>query len=297
MVEFADTSLTDYNAPLIADGLMLEPAVLVNAMLAALPPLDILRLVKMPKQLDGKPNPLAFLSGCRASEQCANFVRIDTDWSTYQRSVLEKKFRKEMERSLRVFEREGENSRFELIEDADVAEWVLADIEVLQETRIEELGLPFILNDAPYRRFYRNLVRNGLRDGSVVVSALRSGSDVLVAGLVGIRSGDQYAMVRLGQDGHNWRKCSPGKLVIERTMWALHQQGVRHFDFTTGNYDYKNGFRLQQQPLVDVTMPLSMRGRVKLGRERVAEDVKSRLRHYPRLYGTMKRMAATITQH
>ena len=50
-------------------------------------------------------------------------------------------------------------------------------------------------------------------------------------------------MVRISNAGEKWSNCSPGRLIIERTMAALHQEnGVREFDFSVGNYAYKRRF-------------------------------------------------------
>ena len=49
-------------------------------------------------------------------------------------------------------------------------------------------------------------------------------------------------MIRISNAGEKWSNCSPGRLIIERTMAALHQDGVREFDFSIGNYAYKRRF-------------------------------------------------------
>ena len=41
-------------------------------------------------------------------------------------------------------------------------------------------------------------------------------------------------MVRISNAGDKWSNCSPGRLIIERTMAALHRDGVREFDFSFG---------------------------------------------------------------
>ena len=74
-----------------------------------------------------------------------------------------------------------------------------------------------------------------------VVSALTVGEEV-VATLLGVRNGSRYVMVRFSNAGEKWSTCSPGRLVIERTMAALHADGVREFDFSIGNYSYKRRF-------------------------------------------------------
>ncbi|MGC4074061.1 MAG: GNAT family N-acetyltransferase [Nibricoccus sp.] len=53
---------------------------------------------------------------------------------------------------------------------------------------------------------------------------------------------DTYIMVKISNAGEKWSNCSPGRLIIERTMAALHKDGVRKFDFSIGNYPYKRRF-------------------------------------------------------
>jgi CelD/BcsL family acetyltransferase involved in cellulose biosynthesis len=68
-------------------------------------------------------------------------------------------------------------------------------------------------------------------------------------------------------------------LVIERTMAALHQQGVRRFDLSVGNYEYKRRFGAVPLPLTDVSVALSWRGVPVALRDHAAQG----LRRHPRL--------------
>ncbi len=106
-----------------------------------------------------------------------------------------------------------------------------------------------------------------------------------MATLLGIRSGARYVMIRISNAGDKWSNCSPGRLIIERTMAALHQDGVREFDFSIGNYAYKRRFGVTRLPLVDVSAALSWRGLPYALRDRAARE----LRHYPRLGAYLKR--------
>ncbi len=270
IIEFADLGVTDYNAPLLlAPDAYSEmcPMEMIGALRPALPAADILRLVKMPARIGRVTNPLAHMAQARPGILSANAVRIDGSWEDYRRKTLDRKFRKEMERSWRVFERDGVDARFEPVGDLGLALRILAKMETLQETRINDLGLPFILNQPQYAAFFKELLAGGLAEGDVVLTALRSGEDDLAAALIGIRAGESYAMVRLAQDLNNWSQCSPGKLIIDRTMHWLHGEGLRHFDFTTGNYTYKNSFKVEREPLFDASVPLSIRGRLHIWRK------------------------------
>ena len=149
---------------------------------------------------------------------------------------------------------------------------------------MQSLGLNFILNDETCAAFYRNLVRDGVGSGYAVVTALRVG-DEIVATLLGIRCGARYVMIRISNAGEKWSNCSPGRLIIERTMAALHKDGVREFDFSVGNYAYKRRFGVTPLPLVDISAALGWRGLPHAWRDRAARE----LRNYPKLTGYLKR--------
>jgi CelD/BcsL family acetyltransferase involved in cellulose biosynthesis len=102
---------------------------------------------------------------------------------------------------------------------------------------------------------------------------------------LGIREGTNYVLLRTSNAGRRWSNCSPGLLTIERTMAALHQEGVRKFDLSIGNYGYKRRFGAAQLPLTDVTIALGWRGLPFMIRDRAAQ----RLRRYPRLARRVRR--------
>lgn len=291
VVAFADLSITDYNTPVFApDARLADTDVdqILTRLAQRVPDADILHLAKMPAEIHRSPNPFASLPRASLSLLNANVLTIDGTWEDYRRKRLAKKVRKELERSWRVFERDAEDARFETIRDVDEALGLLPVLEALHERRIAELNDTYVLKDDPYRAFYRALIREGLTSGDVSFTVSRDGPNRLVAGLIGLRVAETFAMVRMAQDFENWPQCSPGRLVIDQTIQALFADGVRVFDFTTGDYAYKDAFAVEHQPLYDLKMPLSVRGRFHLGRENMIEGVKSQVRRHPRLYEKLK---------
>ena len=218
---------------------------------------DLIRLRKVPVDLDGKPNPIALLDAAGPCSLNGNLVTTGEDYDAW-RYTLEKTVRKELERSWRVFTRDPAAS-FAIITDTDEALRILSATEVQQGTRMQSLGRNYVLNDETCAAFYRNLVRDGVGNGYALVSALTVGDEV-VATLLGIRTGSRYVMIRISNAGEKWSNCSPGRLIIERTMAALHRDGVREFDFSVGNYAYKRRFGVTRLPLVDISAALSWRG-------------------------------------
>jgi CelD/BcsL family acetyltransferase involved in cellulose biosynthesis len=289
IVEFADLNLTDYNAPLLTAMAPRHAAgahVLWRDLLKALKRLpggaDLIRLRKMPIDLAGQPNSLALLAGARPCPLNGNLVTTGDDFDAYRYS-LERTVRKNLERSWRVFMRDPA-AGFRIVTDRSEALRVLSTMGIQQGARMRQLGLNFVLDDETSVAFYRHLVDEGLDSGYAVLSALTVGEEV-VATLLGIRSGSRYVMLRSSHAGEKWSHCSPGRLIIKRTMAALHGDGVRSFDFSIGNYAYKRRFGVAPLPLVDLTAALSWRGTPYVLRDHAVHQ----LRRFPRLVALLNR--------
>jgi CelD/BcsL family acetyltransferase involved in cellulose biosynthesis len=290
IVEFADLNLTDYNAPILGEAAPRDRETaralwrdLKSALRRVPGGADLIRLRKMPIDFDGRFNPLASLDGVRPSPLNGNIVTTGEDFEAYRYS-LERTVRKELERSWRVFRRDPA-AAFQIVTHRNAALRMLSAMEIQQGARMQHLGLSFRLNDETSAAFYRRLVGENLPGSYAVLSALTVGEEV-VATLLGIRSGSRYVMVRISNAGEKWSNCSPGRLVIERTMAALHKEGVRQFDFSIGNYAYKRRFGVAPLPLADISAALSWRGWPYVLRDRAVCE----LRRHPRLAAYMGRL-------
>jgi CelD/BcsL family acetyltransferase involved in cellulose biosynthesis len=277
IVEFADLDLTDYNAPVLGLGDAIDPRALCRTLVAALRRLpdgvDLIRLRKMPACVDGRPNPLASLGGVGSCSLNGNLIVIGDDFEVYRASIK----RMQLPRSWRVFNR-NPGATFRIIAGVDEALALLDTTDAQQQARMQRLGLEFNLNDEPRAKFYRDLVSRGVEAGYVIASALMCGQEI-VATALGIRQGTAFVFLRISNAGKRWSACSPSRLIIERTMAALHQDGVRQFDLSIGNYAFKRRFGAAQFPLTDVSIALGWRGIPYVLRDRAARE----LRSHPRL--------------
>lgn len=272
VVEFADLELTDYNSPLLgptaprdskaATALWRE----LCRTLRRLPGgVDLIRWRKMPLDLNGKPNPFSLLTTARPCAMNGNLITTGDDFEFYHRS-LKRDVRKVLARCWRVFTSDPDAACKIATTEVEGLRFLSA-LESQQEKRMERLGVNFFLNDEAQATFYRGLVQDGIGEGYAVISALTVGDDI-IATLLGVRVDDRYVMLRVGNAGQAWAHCSPGRLVIDRTMAALHQDGVRHFDLSVGDYDYKRRFGAKATPLVDIVSALSWRGLPHVVRDR-----------------------------
>ena len=297
IVEFADLDLTDYNAPILGCAAPRDAGAaraMWRSLLGALRRMsdrpDLIRLRKVPVDLDGKPNPIALLDAAGPCSLNGNLVTSGENYDAW-RYTLEKTVRKELERSWRVFTRDPAAS-FAIITDTSEALRILSATEVQQGTRMQSLGRNYVLNEETSAAFYRNLVRDGVGSGYALVSALKVGDEV-VATLLGIRTGSRYVMIRISNAGEKWSNCSPGRLIIERTMAALHRDGVREFDFSVGNYAYKRRFGVTCLPLLDISAALSWRGWPFALRDRAVGT----LRNHPQLDARLRRVFGKPLSH
>jgi CelD/BcsL family acetyltransferase involved in cellulose biosynthesis len=280
VVEFADLGISDNNAPILAcdatfdaAGARAIGAALVGALRALPDGFDLLRLKKMPAHVGGKPNPLVSLGRIGSCSVNGNLVLMGDDYADYRASLR----RLQLSRCWRVFSRLGDG-RFEIATDVARARELLDVMDVQQEERMRQLGSPFVLNDDVHAGFYREVARQGVAEGYAVVSALVCDKGI-VATTLGVRHGATYFLLRISHTGRTWANFSPGLLVTERTMEALHAQGVRRFDLSIGNQDYKRRLGAEQVPLTDVSVALSWRGVPYVWRDHAAQG----LRRHPRL--------------
>lgn len=294
-VEFADAGVVDYNAPLLAAdwaGSLRQPdaarhlwAALRAALRSGPGRNDVLHLVKMlPCSLDeagGQPNPLALALPTQRCEMFGNQFSVQTDWESWRRS-LDKRVRKEIERSWRVFTR-SPDARFERVTDPARAQALFNTLAQQQSARMQGHASGYRLDGPAFGAFYRQLLEDGLEDGlaggpagdlagglagsaaggpggcQVVLTALMDGPQV-VSAMLGVANQHRYIGLRQSLGGPAWKNCSPGRLLDDQTASHLHAQGLRHFDFGIGDYAHKDALRMTPIPLRDACVALSAWG-------------------------------------
>jgi len=272
IVEYVDGGVVDYVSPLLASdwaggsyadaGIYTSNASsLWQSVCQALRGYDVLRINKMLSQplneVMHSQNPLTLALHLQECELFGNQFHVPGDWDSW-RHTLDKRVRKEFERSWRVFTR-SEHARFERVTDPIDAFAILDQLEKQQALRMNQMGYNYVLDQPAYRGFYRQTLANGLADGSAILTALRDGEHV-VAAQFGVASKHRYIALRLSTGGDEWKQCSPGRLMCERTARHMYEQGLRWFDFGIGDYFHKETFLVNHIPLHDVCVPLSWRG-------------------------------------
>ncbi len=263
IVEPPDRGVSDYNGPLLNPALTFDAscaAPLWQALKQALAGNDLLRIDKLLTHVGGQPNPLALALPCQPCNMFGNHFSIDGSFDDWRHS-LAKEVRKEFERTWRVFSR-IEGAHFVRASEPAQALNLYQQLEAMQHARLANTP-GYQLDDAAHSALYAGLLQDGLQDGlqsgQVVLTALMHG-DQAIAALYGLLEGGCYTMLRVSFAGDAWKHCAPGKLILERTIAHLHEQGCRQFDFAIGDYAHKRIFKTTPRPLLDACVALSWRG-------------------------------------
>ena len=263
---FADATVVDYNGPLMPPGRAFSPReaqALWLAVRQALKGHDVLLLDKMLGRLldeaGGCPNPLAQALPLHDGPMFGNQFRLAMPWDAW-RHTLDKRVRKEFERSWRVFTRHPQ-ARFERVVDPARARVLMNLLDRHQARRMREAGQHYVLDQPAYQAFYAAVLEQGLASGQALLTCLRAGDEV-VAVLFGVGNGHRYIALRQVVVDEAWKACSPGRLLLLHTIEHLCRQGLTYFDFGIGAYFHKDAFNVQRIPLFDTCVALSWRGRL-----------------------------------
>lgn len=287
ILRFADEDLTDFNAPAlgpvaVAPG---REKQLWRALTIALPGHVSACFRKLPATIQGRSNPLVTLFGAHPSSVASNAITLDGTFETYH-ATLDRRVRMELERCWRVLQREHA-FKFEAVTDAARAHELLDIMDRQQRERLTEIGSMFSLDEPAQAAHYRHDLARRLANGTVILTALRVGEDV-IACQYAVSDGHTAIVLRISNAGKAWSRVSPGRLIVHKSIEQAYQSGHKVCDLSIGDYDYKRRFDVVRTPLVDLVTALSWRGRPAATRHWAATT----LRRYPVLDEQIRRLTA-----
>lgn len=141
LVEFADLGVSDFNAPILAPDAPRDFAgvrTMNSALLAALHRLpdrpDLIRLKKMPTEIQGRPNPLVAFGWTGSCSLNSNLIEVDDDFEAYRSSIR----KMQMPRCWRVFSRYP-GARFQVATTVGEALRFLDVMDIQQHERMKTL--------------------------------------------------------------------------------------------------------------------------------------------------------------
>jgi CelD/BcsL family acetyltransferase involved in cellulose biosynthesis len=179
----------------------------------------------------------------------ANKILLLDNWDEYFGNIR-KKLRSDSQRQRRRLEEIGKVN-FNISERAEGNTKIIQSMITQKSRRYRETGLMDMLAVKEYQQFYQGLGVVSFDNMKVHCAALCVG-DVMVATHVGIVDKDTFYYLMPANKGGNWKKYSPGRLLlIELINWAM-QNKLKFFDFTVGDETYKKDWCNIETDLFDI---------------------------------------------
>ena len=267
IIEFADLGVSDYNAPLVAEGF--DPTAqqldeIWREILRALPSSDLVRFDKIPERILGRAVSIARLGWLQPMETSAWVLDLPGSAEDYEDRILTSKVRKENRRKTRRLRDKVGDFYLEQAQTTDAADEML---EALRRQRGARFGAENILDRSCFPAFYRDVIHGGV-NRFAELWALKAGGRILATQFA-IRGPRAYFLIMHGFDA-TIEGGSTGMVAIDQMIRRRIALGDLHFDFTIGNEAYKQQFGVRQIQLYKGLYPTSPLGRAAVFAHKIA---------------------------
>jgi CelD/BcsL family acetyltransferase involved in cellulose biosynthesis len=258
----------------------------------SLAPFDLLCLDRQPERINETRNPFIDLP-CIQNPSSAHASRLTTSYDALVRSKRGSDWIRAERRKERRLAESGK-LEFVVAESGNYSDLLDALIQ-LKSLRYREMGVKDLLATRAQRDFLHRLSATCIGQGFVRLFALKLDDKVLAAhwGLV-LR--DRFYHMLPASSRLDYRRYSPGGLLLRHMLeWAIGQQ-LRIFDFTIGDEAYKLEWRDHEMALFDCLVGHTLRGRFAVRLERAVRTLKRETKRNRILFGFGKRLRASIAR-
>lgn len=235
-----------------------------------------------------EPNPLALPEATPAGEDAywTSFAELPPDAPAAR---LGKDARKKLRQKRAALQGIGPVRLLQATSVTD-CERVLDAFLAQKAARMRVLGLPNPF-DCPHARAFLQVATRPVGDAAAPIAlyALEAG-DRIVATFGAARDGTRASGMFISFDASpEIARCSPGDLLIQSLVEALRAEGYEGFDLGVGAARYKDQFCERRETLVELTLPVTWRGRVYCGWLGLAGRMKRRAKASRRLRDALSR--------
>jgi CelD/BcsL family acetyltransferase involved in cellulose biosynthesis len=260
VLEFHGGSRNDYNAPLIDRefGCALTSEtfeILWRQVLALLPEIDLVWLVRMPQTIEGVPNPLVGLAGVRQTDE-AHAATLPATFKELT-ATRSSKFFAQIRRHRRRLDKHGTiEVRFPSTEEERLKVLHTLLAQKLQWVRGNGYANPFSPETCA---FYERMTTCELQGGRVSVASLHV-NDEIAAAVWGVIFGHRYYFL-LTSYAEAWASYSTGRILTEAVVQRCIDEKLDIFDLTLGDEAYKRNWSDHILPLYEHIEARSIKGR------------------------------------
>jgi CelD/BcsL family acetyltransferase involved in cellulose biosynthesis len=259
LLRFMDAGASDYNAPIVRSDDTLSRVdfdLLWPRILEQLPPVDAIDLQKMPSDIVGKPNPLAFLR-CVAYASSGHSLALAALHGPVDARHSVRWQRKNLRRRFRALNEFGQ-ADFVINPTGIKAGYVLDRLlELKRQKYLRTIGRDFLATPG-VTRFYREMTATSRLGRISHLSAVLCNDRIVSAhlGFIG-RGRFHYAVPAYDLE---YRRFEAGHLLLQHLIDGAYDQGMTTFDLGVGDFPYKARWATHRLTLRNYEKALSFSG-------------------------------------
>ena len=292
----------DYNAPLLAPDF--AQRVSAGAFLALWDELqervqsdpdlrfDWIELQKMPHTIGAQINPLAHLR-VTPHASGAHLTRLGGDWEQFYFAKRSSATRRRDRAKRRHISAYGE-IRFITVTDAADARRTLETLMDQKSRALARRGIRDIFATAGMREFLLDVATNPKLRHLVHVSRIEVGSAVAAANFALVSGGRYYHVLASYDEASPLAHYGPGVLHLRELLAYAIGRGLRWFDFTIGDEQYKLEWSDTYLRLYDYSAAATARGRPANGVSKVRRRLKRFVKQTPFVWHLVSRFRAHL---
>ena len=248
ILEFLGGEQSDYNAPIISDAYLSKESMLTiwHKVKDVLPTHHIKLFLRIPQLIAKEDNHLCSIWNMR---------KVSTAYSStlpasvkILRASTSKKITSDSKRQTKRLGQQGSLTFFVAKNDLEYKHLIKPMLDQ-KRTRYQQTGVRDILAEQCVQKFYEQIDIKPESGFQTHLSALMLDEKVLATHWGVVHKGRFYFL--MPPYSMQWKKYSPGRLLLEKLLeWSIENQ-IKTFDFTIGSEDYKKLYCDQEMKIND----------------------------------------------
>lgn len=253
---------------------------------------DVMVLHRQPHSWDNTINPLITLP-CIKSSVTAGSLTLTHEFSLVLNRNNPKRKRKKLRTQERALEALG---GYEVIRSSspDHTRAVYQDFLAQKKKWFIERGIRNVFADETTTRFFSRLAEYSeklpVNEELLQFDYIWADNHNLALLGAGIFNGQHFGYFTSMTPDIKYRSISPGALIFHKRIEAACIEGMRRFDFGVGAENYKKSWCNEEHQLVDIIIPLTIKGRLYAAIEKLKSTTKRRIKKNEMIWSIAKKM-------
>jgi CelD/BcsL family acetyltransferase involved in cellulose biosynthesis len=249
---------------------------------------DYVDLDCQPENVGGHRNPFAFFrsepKGLRS-----HLTALSGDWASYYAQKRSSKTRQKDRNRLKQMRQCGEVA-FEIASSpGDIRS--LTDRLIVEKTRqFNQLGVKNVFQDSRVEALFRDVALQGAAQGHIKLFAITLDGDPTAIAYCAVHRAEFHGIFLCYME-NDVTRLGPGTVLLHEIFEWCFANGIRTFDFSVGDQDYKRHWCETANPLHRSLWPVTRRGTLFVQSTRMTERLKSKVKSSATLSQLARRFA------